>query len=90
MPLSVRRCCLSCERVCCAVASWVPRVGVNALLAWGIYSHVFSICPAVVSNVVLRAAWIGWATVLYVLAAVSYFQTVWVGGGSPIDVCCIS
>lgn len=86
MGIFARRICFACELFFCTLASWIPRLGVNALMIWGIYSHIFSICLVVFSNPVLQGIYISIGVVLYILSFVSYLETVRVGAGSPIDV----
>lgn len=56
------------------------------LMTWGIYTHTLSICPVAVSNPITRVVWIAYGLILYAFSTIAYAQTVWIGGGSPIDV----
>lgn len=83
-----RRLCYACEFFCCTLLSWFPRAGVNALMFWGVYTHTFSIVPHVLADAgpLPKALAIAWVGVLYVFAFAAYFETVRIGGGSPLDV----
>ncbi|CAN6663768.1 palmitoyltransferase Pfa3p [Trichomonascus vanleenenianus] len=70
------------ERFCCALASWFPRVGVNLVTGWGIYTLVVYVAPEY--NGCINAALVMLGTWSYAMATVAYFRTVGSGGGSPL------
>lgn len=73
------------ERFCCALASWFPRVGVNLLTTWGIYTHIFHVCLVHFTGF-LRFVFIFFGLAFYVLSTVSYYRTVSCGPGSPLEI----
>uniref|UniRef100_A0A060T1V5 Palmitoyltransferase n=1 Tax=Blastobotrys adeninivorans TaxID=409370 RepID=A0A060T1V5_BLAAD len=72
------------ERLCCALASWFPRVGVNLLTTWGIYTHIFKLCIPKFQGLV-RVVFILSGLAFYVLATIAYARTVNTGPGSPLQ-----
>lgn len=55
---------------------------------WGFYTHCFSLAPIILSTAhpLLQTIAILWVATLYGLSFISYFETVRIGGGSPLDV----
>lgn len=74
-----------CERFCCALLAWFPRVSVNLIMVWGIYVHVFCICLPELTGV-YRAFLLVVGLALYGLATVSYARVIETGGGSPLEI----
>lgn len=78
------------ERFCLAL-SWrisklFPVVLVNGLLTWGIWSLIYSVLIPEFSPGCYRQIIGLLATVIYGLAVFTYFQIIYLGGGSPIDI----
>lgn len=73
------------ERFCCALARWFPRVGVNILSTWGIYTHIFHITLVHFTGF-SRFLLIFFGLAFYILATVSYYRTVKNGPGSPLEI----
>lgn len=78
--------CFTVERFLCAIATAIPRVGVNFVLTWGIYTHAWSICinefkPGVGTSILLYLG-----IFLYILATISYYRIVATGPGSPLEI----
>lgn len=72
-----------CQLLCCSFLSLFPRLFVTFLTTWGVYSQV---CLAVTFySPGPRFFYIITASMFYLLSTVSYFQTIRVGGGSPLD-----
>jgi palmitoyltransferase ZDHHC2/15/20 len=72
------------QRLCCALASLFPKVGVTLLLSWGVYTN-WTICFTVLDGFT-RYLFLGTGTILYSLSVLSYFCTVHYGAGSPLDI----
>ncbi|CDO58072.1 hypothetical protein DV113_001385 [Geotrichum candidum] len=82
-PSIVRQLSNICQLLCCSFFSLFPRLLVTFLTTWGFYSLVGISVTAY--SCVPRFLFIATAGIFYVLSTVAYFQTVRVGGGSPID-----
>jgi palmitoyltransferase len=74
-----------CERFCCALAAWFPRVSVNIVMTWGMYVHVFCICLQELHGF-YQAFMLVIGVALYILSTASYARVVETGGGSPLDI----
>lgn len=78
--------CFPVERFFCSIATYIPRVGVNLIMIWGIYTHAWSICFKEFGLSFWSTVFLVLGVFHYVVATISYYQIVHVGAGSPLDI----